>query len=63
MKRTVQVNIFKIAFIILKRLIRLTKNRKQGFKTKTSTVSVAFETIAHVVSTIKSIERVATRDT
>ena len=49
MKRTVQVNIFKIAFIILKRLIRLTKNGKEGFKTKTRTVCVAFETIARVV--------------
>ena len=61
MKRTMKVNIFKIAIIILKRLIRLTKNRKQGFKTKTSTVCVAFETIAHVVSTFKSIAQVATR--
>ena len=30
MKRTVQVNIFKIAFIILKHLIRLTKNLESG---------------------------------
>ena len=49
MKRTVQVNSLKIAFIILKRLIRLTKNGKKGFKTKTRTVCVAFETIARVV--------------